>query len=662
MTPNEIRSIDPSRIESLTMASGQVVRVRQGNQCKGNICHHCGLPKNFAQINNQQRGNIVLRSRKKEVTEENNGKEKVEETVEINVEGQPQEESGKKEVLRGPDGKPLLIDIITGGKFGDEEQPQPQEQPLIDQNNNQQNNIQPQQEQNIQEYNDQQGMNQKVEQQFVPEQNEGTNTNAYEGQYNDNMNQEPNSYPQEQNQALYPPQEMNNENVQEQLVDPNMVNQNFQEGYEQIPEVNVPGEEQGYQNQNELYYDQNQGQENMYPNFEDNQQYQQQEYEQPMNVPQEQQEYYPETQPQMQQPIEQPVEPQVQPIEPQTQPIVQTPVPSTMQPPVQPIEQTPVPPTIQPPVQPIEQTPVPPTMQPPVETQIPPQTQPTMQPQVQTQIPAQVQPQMQPPVQPATQPQFKPTIPTGKVMPTQNYPKKQMVQIKFGFGMPKIEMPGMRPGIGFPQHVLGPHGPNGPHGPHQLGPHGPHGPLGPHGPHEHGPHGHPHGIGFIPSGQQKAFGPGGKRIVFNPVAEMMNVVHNVMAPIAAISAQRMGLRSNKPTNVNKAAQKEVSQGAGTQQGPVLRARRNVSNIYESNEQSLCPECAAEEFNNYYGYGEYDYNNNNSGYITNYNSQTYQGKSRGISDNFNFHEIVETSDNSKSYVVAKKGGVTVSYDH
>ena len=67
---------------------------------------------------------------------------------------------------------------------------------------NQQNNIQPQQEQNIQEYNDQQGMNQKVEQQFVPEQNEGTNTNAYEGQYNDNMNQEPNSYPQEQNQPL----------------------------------------------------------------------------------------------------------------------------------------------------------------------------------------------------------------------------------------------------------------------------------------------------------------------------------------------------------------------------------------------------------------------------------------------------------------------------
>jgi len=374
----------------------------------------------------------------------------------------------------------------------------------------------------------------------------------------------------------------------------------------------------------------------MYPNFENNQQYQQQEYEQPMNVPQEQQEYYPETQPQMQQPIEQPVEPQVQPIEPQVQPI-EPQTQSQMQPPVQPIEQTPIPPTMQPPVQPIEQTPIPPTMQPPVETQIPPQAQ----------------PQIQPPVQPPTQPQFKPTIPTGKVMPSQNYPKKQMVQINFGLGMPKIGMPGMSPGIGFPLHVLGPHGP---HGPHQLGPHGPH-QLGP-----HGPHGHPHGIGFIPPGHQKGFGPGGKRIVFNPVAEMMNVVQNVMAPIAAISAQRMGLRSNKPTNVNKVAQKEVSQGAGAQQGPVLRARRNVSNIYESNSQSLCPECAAEEFNNYYGHGEYDYNNIDSGYRTNSASQTYQGKSIGLSDNFNFHEIVETSDNSKSYVVAKKGGVTVSYDH
>ena len=107
MSPNEIRSIDPSRIETLTLVSGKVVHVKKGNQCKGNICHHCGLPKNIAQLNNQQRGNIVLRSRKKEKTEENNGKEKVEETVEINVEGQPQDESGKKEILRGPDGKPL---------------------------------------------------------------------------------------------------------------------------------------------------------------------------------------------------------------------------------------------------------------------------------------------------------------------------------------------------------------------------------------------------------------------------------------------------------------------------------------------------------------------------------------------------------------------------
>ena len=611
MTPEEIRSIDPSRIEKLTLTSGSVLRVKQGSQCKGNICNSCGLSKNLAQINNQQGGgNIVLRAKKETKIEEDNGKEKVEETVEINVEGQPQEDKGKK-ILRGRDGKPLLIDIITGGKFGDEEQPQPQEQPLIDQNNNQQNNNkQQQQEQDKEQNNDQQVMNQNVEQQFVSEQNEGMNNNAFEGQYNDNMNQDPNSYPQEQNQPIYPPQEMNNENIQEQYFDPNMTNQNNQELYEQVPEVNVPGEEQGYQNQNEIYYDQNQEQGNMYPDFEDNQEYQQQEYEQPMNVPQEQQEYYPQTQPEIQQPIE-------------------------------PSVQQPVEPTIQP------------TMQPPVQTEIPPQTQPTMQPPVQTEIPPQTQPTMQPPVQPTTQPQFKPTIPQGKGMTSQNYPKKPVVQIKFGFGMPKIGMHGIRPGIGFPPQVYGPHGPHGPHGPN--GPHNPHNLPG------HGPHGHPHATGFIPPGQYKGFGPGGKRIILNPVVGMMNVVHNVMAPIAAITAQRMGLRSNKPNNAKKAAQKEVAQGVATQQGNVLRARRNYANNYERKTQSLCPECASKEYNNYYSYGQYDYNDINSGFRTNYASQTFQSKSRGITDNFNFHEIVETSDNSKSYVVAKKGGITVSTD-
>lgn len=648
MTPEEIRAIDPSQIESLTMTSGSVYRVKPGNQCKRKICQRCNLNNNLSQANNQQGGNIILRAKKDNKIEEDNGEEKVEETVEIDVEAQPKEENGKKEVLRGKDGKPLLIDIITGGKFDNEEQPQSQEQPLIDQKNNQQNIVQPQQEQDKPQYYDQQGLNQNDEQQLVPEQNEEMNNNIYEDQYNDNVNQDPNIYPQEQNQPIYPPQEMNNANVQEEYVDPNMVNQNNQEAYVQVPEVNVPGEEEGYQNQNEPYYEPNQGQENIYPNFENDQQNQQQEYGQPINSPQEQNGYYQETQPEIEQPFEpstqQPVEPPVQPIDPQIQPQMQPPVQPTIEPPVQ--TQTPqqVPPTMEPPVQPQIQPPVQPTVQPPSQTQIPPQAPPTMKPPVQPHIPPQFPTTMQPPART----QFPPTVP-GKGIPTQNYPKKPMVQVKFGIGLPKIGMPGMMPRIGFPQHLGGPHGPHGPHG-HE-----------PHFPHGHEPHGHPHSIGFIPPVQQpKAFGPGGKRIVFNPVQEMINVVHNVMAPIAGISAGRMVLRSNKPTTAKKTAQKEVPQGDETQQGPVLRARRNIVN-YESKVQTLCPECTAEEYNNYYGYGQYGYNNN-SGYKTNYSSQTYQTKSRGFSDNFNFHEIVETSDNSKSYVVAKKGGVIVSTDH
>ena len=40
-------------------------------------------------------------------------------------------------------------------------------------------------------------------------------------------------------------------------------------------------------------------------------------------------------------------------------------------------------------------------------------------------------------------------------------------------------------------------------------------------------------------------------------------------------------------------------------------------------------------------------------------ETKTVKAKTQFNNFNFHEIVETSDNTKSYVVVKKGGVTIS---
>ena len=101
----------------------------------------------------------------------------------------------------------------------------------------------------------------------------------------------------------------------------------------------------------------------------------------------------------------------------------------------------------------------------------------------------------------------------------------------------------------------------------------------------------------------------------------------------------MVLRSTKPTT----AQKGVQQ-ARAQTNNALRARRRDVNNYEQQQEVLCPECSYEEYG--YNYAQCG----NDGLIT-----------QGYTDNYNFHEIIETSDNSKSYVVAKKGGVTVSYD-
>ena len=54
------------------------------------------------------------------------------------------------------------------------------------------------------------------------------------------------------------------------------------------------------------------------------------------------------------------------------------------------------------------------------------------------------------------------------------------------------------------------------------------------------------------------------------------------------------------------------------------------------DESICPEC------------------NNK-----FKLQTNKVNKVGKFNNFNFHEIVATSDNKKSYVVVKKGGVTIS---
>lgn len=183
-------------------------------------------------------------------------------------------------------------------------------------------------------------------------------------------------------------------------------------------------------------------------------------------------------------------------------------------------------------------------------------------------------------------------------------------------------------------------------------------PQPPHGPQ---PKRQPFGFGFVPARPQPKPGAriqigGKKKIVINPlnpIGNFIDFVQDVMGPMAV---RRVGLRSTNPNGAVKTAQKEdVKEGA--QQGTVLRARRKE---YAPQEEVLCPECACEEcYGNQNQYAtQYGYNNQ---YGQNFNTtKVFRGKGHqyGPCKNFNYHEIVETSDNSKTHVVVKKGGITI----
>ena len=536
MTPNEIRTLDPSQISSLKMTTGKTVYVDESQTCSGAICNNC-------RMRNLQNQNYVLRAKKETTVQEGEHGEKIEENVEIDVQAQP-EGGNNDQVLRGPDGMVFLNDILTK----DQEEGQNQEQQQIDENANYQ-----QQEQNNEQYNENEGMAQMQtgEEQYVQEQNEEMNYDEnqeqyYDQDYNQDYNQDPNYYPPEnQNDPNYPSAEMNNQAVQEQYV------------------------EQGYTDQ----YEQAQGQENMYPSLDENenQQYQEPEYQPPMNVPQESQE-------------------------------------KEQEPPVEAFDQPP----LQEPVQ------YPPTQQP-------------------NQLP------IKPPV---SKPQVAKDI-KGYV------PKKPGYQMK-GSGLPKKPYPPM--GKGFPQ-------PHGPHGPQRPMGHPAHGPMMPHGPMR------PQGPSYKPSTQPKK-GPGGKVIVINPVGAMLNAVHQVMAPIA-MAAKGIKIKNTKQTTSNQGAQK-----AGGQQRTTFRARPNVYNAsYNKQGQTFSSKYTSQGYGYNYGnkktqwsnqpsYSSHTYGKGNSygNKRTQWSNQpSYGSQTYGKGNNYKFHEIVETSDNSKSYVVVKKGGETVSYD-
>ena len=609
MTAEEIRGLPTSEIASMTMLSGDVIIIGPNSQqdlSKSRQiftkCDNKCIPsvQGFNMQGSNQ--NVVLRTKKVTTVKEEDGVEKVQETVEIDVEPQPEGEDKKAEPLRGPDGK-LLNDILTGqdyGEQGQEQQPPLEPQPQANEEENQQNNYPNPQEEQGQYYAPEYDPNQvpqtnEEQQQYAPEEN----NNGYEGQEQ--------YYPPEDqyyDQEQYPAQDMNQQ-VPEQYVGPNGENEYYPQEY--MPDPNNPDQ-------------------NMYPAFEDdnNQEYPPEEYQQPMNVP-EQQGYVPEVEPMVQPPLQEPIEqPPLQPenYPSETQPMVQPEVQPPVQQPIQPEMQPPAEQTVQPVIPPAQQ-PIQPPVQPPSQKPIQPPAQKPVQPSVRPQVPKQVFPGQRPGI---------------KIIP-QPSNKRSVVQIKFGFDPRMPQRPGMRP--------MGPMGPMG-----KLFPRPPHGPQ---------PKRQPFGFGFAPARPQPKPGArvqiGGKKTIvinpLNPIGNFIDFVQDVMGPMAV---RRVGLRSTNPNGAVKTAQKEdVKEGA--QQGTVLRARRKE---YAPQEEVLCPECACEEcYGNQNQYAtQYGYNNQ---YGQNFNTtKVFRGKGHqyGPCKNFNYHEIVETSDNSKTHVVVKKGGITI----
>ena len=318
MTPEQVRSLDPSLIDYMTMSSGSIIKVgKQQKSCEFQeekvcpkqivpvICRHCGkykLPSNTFQNNR-----VVLRGGKKGANEAEKGEENVENQNEVEIVGQPEGE--QQEVLRGPDGKPLLSDILAGGDYYGEGEVQ-QEQQYTD------------------------------DQQYVPEGGENANNQGYGEEYydpnyqyglQDEYDNLEDAIGYEQNENVVDP------GVPEQNVEAEIPNENYAQDY--LPDTNDAQVD-----------DQNYPQE--LPQNQENVPEQTQPYapiEEPENVVPEESP----KQPEQQQPAQQSIQPAQQPIQP-----AQLPSQGPMRPINQPVQPNKKP--IKPPVKPQpQQKPIP---------------------------------------------------------------------------------------------------------------------------------------------------------------------------------------------------------------------------------------------------------------------------------------------------------------
>jgi hypothetical protein len=203
---------------------------------------------------------------------------------------------------------------------------------------------------------------------------------------------------------------------------------------------------------------------------------------------------------------------------------------------------------------------------------------------------------------------------------------------------------------------------------------------------------------MIPHGPKHLFVPGrgnmyNNRMRYNPVGEIIDFVAD---PIGFMVEKSLGLRSNKPKQEKKEGEAKKEEGKEKanevpKEEPkevVLRARKKETEEQEEPDyeeveykedqdqiqqpevicpacqnENICPECAQENIcpeckgesicPECKGESICPECNNK------FKLQTNKVNKVGKFNNFNFHEIVATSDNKKSYVVVKKGGVTIS---
>ena len=225
-------------------------------------------------------------------------------------------------------------------------------------------------------------------------------------------------------------------------------------------------------------------------------------------------------------------------------------------------------------------------------------------------------------------------------------------------------------------------------------------------------------IGLMPHGPKHLHMPG--RGYKNPVGEIIDFVTD---PVGYMVEKSLGLRSNKPNAEKKEGEAEKKEEKGEEkteekveikeekeenkatneivteekQEPVLRARKQETEEQQEFEEveyaedpelaqeqvqqeqvqqevicpecagenlcpectgeNLCPECSAEKLCPECTGEKLCPECSNVKTVKETKTKTIKANTQF--SNFNFHEIVATSDNTKSYVVVKKGGVTIS---